>query len=266
MTQRWKLTVEYDGTDFCGWQRQKDQPSVQGTIETAIQKFCGENVVVHAAGRTDSGVHAMGQVIHIDLERKTDVKSVRDAINAYMRPLPVSILDAEPVPQSFHARFSAKKRTYCYRILTNRQSPPAIDRRFVWHHGRDLDLAAMNKAAKFLIGTHDFTSFRATDCQAKSPIRTLERLEFLEDKQNPMFGRHLALWAEARSFLHHQIRNFVGSLALVGLGRFQPEDIKTILEAKDRTKAGLMAPASGLFLMRIDYTENTFQRGVDSLL
>lgn len=266
-TQRWKLTVEYDGTDFAGWQRQENVPSVQGSIENAIEKFSGERVTVHVAGRTDAGVHALGQVAHIDLIRVSDAKTVRDAINFHLRPLPVSIVSAEAVPDSFHARFSATWRVYAYRILCDRRAAPAIGGRNVWHHSRDLDIDAMNKAAKHLIGTHDFTSFRASECQAKSPIRTLERLEFIEDKTQPMFGRHLVMWAEARSFLHHQIRNFAGTLALVGEGKWQPDDVKAALQACDRTQAGPMAPASGLHLTRVDYTPRaTFQQGLDSLI
>jgi tRNA pseudouridine38-40 synthase len=266
-TQRWKLTVEYDGTDFAGWQRQTKERSVQGSIEAAVEKFSGERVTVHVAGRTDAGVHALGQVAHIDLLRKTDEKTVRDAINFHLRPLPVSIIAAEPVGDDFHARFSATWRVYAYRILCNRRAAPAIGGRNFWHHSRDLDIDAMNKAAKHLTGTHDFTSFRATDCQAKSPVRTLERLEFIEDKTSPMHGRHLVLWAEARSFLHHQIRNFAGTLALVGMGKWQPDDVKAALEARDRTKGGPMAPASGLHLVRVDYTPRAaFQQGLDSLI
>lgn len=266
-TQRWKLTIEYDGTDFAGWQRQDNVPSVQGSIENAIEKFSGERVTVHVAGRTDAGVHALGQVAHIDLIKKSDPKTVRDAINFHLRPLPVSIVSAEAVPDTFHARFSATWRVYAYRILCDRRAAPAIGGRTVWHHSRDLDIDAMNKAAKHLIGTHDFSSFRAAECQAKSPVRTLERLEFIEDKTQPMLGRHLVMWAEARSFLHHQIRNFAGTLALVGEGKWQPDDVKAALQACDRTKAGPMAPASGLHLVRVDYTPRaTFQQGLDSLI
>ncbi|MFN7114128.1 MAG: tRNA pseudouridine(38-40) synthase TruA [Alphaproteobacteria bacterium] len=266
-TQRWKLTIEYDGTDFAGWQRQDHLPTVQGSIEDAIYKFTGERVTVHVAGRTDAGVHALGQVAHIDLLRKTDEKTVRDAINFHLRPLAVSVLSAEAVSSDFHARFSATWRVYAYRILCSRRAPPALGSNNVWHHPRDLDLGAMNKAASYLTGTHDFTTFRATACQAKSPIRTLERLEFIEDKTSPLHGRHLVLWAEARSFLHHQIRNFAGTLAMVGEGKWQPEDVRAALEALDRTKGGPMAPASGLHLVRVDYTPRAiFQQGLDSML
>lgn len=267
-TQRWKLTVEYDGTPFAGWQRQDGGiTTVQGSIERAIERFCGENVTVHVAGRTDAGVHALGQVAHIDLARDTDEKTVRDAINFHLRPLPVSIVSAEPVSDEFHARFSATWRVYAYRILCNRRASPAMGGAQFWHHSRDLDLDAMNKAAKHLIGTHDFTSFRAAECQAKSPVRTLARLEIIEDKTSPMHGRHLTMWAEARSFLHHQIRNFAGTLAMVGEGKWQPDDVKAVLEARDRTKAGPMAPASGLHLVRVDYdAKEPFQKGLDSLI
>lgn len=267
-TQRWKLTIEYDGTPFAGWQRQEyDVPTIQGSIETAIERYSGERVTVHVAGRTDAGVHALGQVAHIDLIRPADEKTVRDAINFHLRPLPVSIVSAETVSDDFHARFSATWRVYAYRILCDRRAAPALDGRHVWHHSRDLDVAAMNKAAKHLIGTHDFTSFRAAECQAKSPVRTLERLEVTEDKNHPMFGRHLTIWAEARSFLHHQIRNFAGTLAQVGEGKWQPDDVKAVLDARDRTKAGPMAPASGLHLVRVDYTpRETFRQGLDSLI
>lgn len=266
-SQRWKLTIEYDGTDFAGWQRQDNVRSVQGSIEEAAHRYSGENITVHVAGRTDAGVHALGQVAHIDLMRDADAKTVRDAINFHLRPLPVSIVSAEPVSDEFHARFSATWRVYAYRILCDRRAAPAIGGRHVWHHSRDLDIAAMNKAAKHLIGTHDFSSFRAAECQAKSPIRTLERLEITEDKSSPMMGRHLVMWAEARSFLHHQIRNFAGTLALVGEGKWQPDDVKSALESCDRTQAGPMAPASGLHLVRVDYTpRETFRQGLDSLL
>jgi len=266
MTQRWKLTIEYDGTGFHGWQRQAEGPTVQGTIEDAVYKFCGEEVILHVAGRTDAGVHALGQVAHMDLQRETDAKTVRDAINAHMRPHAVSIVQAEPAGPDFHARFGATKRVYCYKILANRRAAPAVGGQYVWHHSRDLDIAAMNKAAKHLIGTHDFTSFRDSQCQAKSPVRTLERLEFIEQKDDPAFGRSIHMWAEAQSFLHHQIRNFVGTLALVGAGKWQPDDVKTALEARDRAKAGYMAPAGGLYFVRVEYGHSPFQRGVDSLL
>lgn len=252
MTRRWKLTVEYDGTDFCGWQRQDNVMSVQEAVEKAVHAFCGETVTVHVAGRTDSGVHATGQVAHIDIEKPADEKTVRDAINFHLRPHAATVVRAEPVPRDFHARFSATYRVYNYKILMNRSAPPMIGGRYAWHVWQDLDVEAMNAAAKHLIGTHDFTSFRAAECQAKSPLRSLDRLEWIET-QSHQAGRHITLHAEARSFLHHQIRNITGTLKMVGEGKLAPGDVKKILEARNRAKAGAMAPASGLCLVRVDY-------------
>ena len=253
MTQRWKLTIEYDGTPFAGWQRQENALSVQECIEKAIIAFCGEEVVLRAAGRTDAGVHAVGQVAHFDLEKDATEKIVSGAINAHLRPHPISVVNAEKVSSGFHARFGAAYRVYCYKILMNRWASPALESPYVWHIGRDLNVAAMHAAAQHLLGTHDFTSFRAAECQAKSPIRSMDRLDVIETTYNLSAGRHLEVWAEAKSFLHHQIRNIVGTLKLVGEGKWQPEDVKTALEAKDRTKAGPMAPASGLYFVRVDY-------------
>lgn len=253
MTQRWKLTIEYDGTDFAGWQRQENALSVQECLETAVFKFCGETVTAHVAGRTDSGVHAVGQVAHIDLARDADEKTVRDAINFHMRPHKAVVVSAEPVSDVFHARFGAKRRTYCYKILMHRTAQPVLQENRVWHVWKELDIAAMNKAAQYLLGEHDFTSFRAKECQAKSPVKTLDRLEFVENKTVIESGRHIELWAEARSFLHHQIRNMAGTLVMVGEGKLKPEDVKDILAAKDRTKAGVMAPAAGLYFVKVDY-------------
>lgn len=256
MTQRWKLTIEYDGTDFVGWQRQASDASIQGSIEKAIHDFCGENVTLHAAGRTDAGVHAVGQVAHIDIERPSTEKEVRDAINAHLRPRPISIVKAEPVSQDFHARFGAVHRVYCYKILMNRRAPPVLESRRVWHINVDLNVAAMHEAAQHLLGNHDFSTFRAAECQAKTPVRTMNRLDVIEATNNLGFGRHIEIWAEARSFLHHQIRNIVGTLRLVGEGKWAPDDVKTALQAKDRTKGGPMAPASGLYFVRVDYSVN----------
>lgn len=252
MTQRWKLTIEYDGTDFAGWQRQENAFSVQECLEKAAHAFSGETVTAHVAGRTDSGVHAVGQVAHIDLEKEADEKTVREAINFHMRPHLAAVVKAEAVPKEFHARFSATYRVYRYTILMARSAPPVIGGRYVWHVWQDLDVEAMNAAARHLVGTHDFSSFRASECQAKSPLRSLDRLEFTE-ADNAAFGRRIELWAEARSFLHHQIRNMAGTLKMVGEGKWKPADVKTALEARDRTKAGAMAPASGLCFMRVDY-------------
>jgi tRNA pseudouridine38-40 synthase len=253
VTQRWKLTIEYDGTPFSGWQRQDNVISVQECIEKAVHGFSGETVTVHVAGRTDAGVHATGQVAHIDLEKESDEKTVRDAINFHLRPNPIAVVKAEPVSPEFHARFSALHRVYCYKIIMARRADIVLHRDRAWHVSWELNVDKMNAAAKHLLGTHDFTSFRAAECQAHSPMRTLQRLEFTENKSVPGFGRHIELWAEAKSFLHHQIRNMVGTLKLVGEGKWQPDDVKIALEAKDRTKAGPMAPASGLYFTRVDY-------------
>lgn len=253
MTQRWKLTIEYDGTDFCGWQRQDNALSVQECIERAIHSFCGETASLHVAGRTDSGVHAVGQVAHVDIERVSDEKTVRDAINYHLRPHPIAILSAKPVSDEFHARFGAQHRVYCYRILMARHSPPVIQARNTWHVWQDLDIDAMSMAANHLIGTHDFSSFRAAECQAKSPLRSLDRLEIVENKSQIGTGKHIEIWAEAKSFLHHQIRNITGTLKMVGEGKYTPGDVKTILAARDRSKGGVMAPASGLHFIRVDY-------------
>lgn len=254
MTQRWKLILEYDGTNFSGWQRQKKDISVQECLEKAVYDFCGEKVTVHAAGRTDAGVHAVGQVAHIDIKKSVTEKDVRDAINAHLRPLPVSVVTAEQVSNDFHSRFSAVNRVYCYNILMDRRAPPVLNARTVWHIGWNLDVSAMTLATKHLIGMHDFSSFRAVKCQAKSPLRSIRRLDIIETScYNLGLGKRLEIWAEAQSFLHHQIRNIVGTLKLVGEGKWTPDDVKHALEAKDRTKGGPMAPATGLCFMRVDY-------------
>lgn len=253
MTQRWKLTVEYDGTPFVGWQRQESDPSVQGAIEDAIKAFSGEAVTLHVAGRTDAGVHAVGQVAHFDLKKDWSEKTVRDAINAHLRPKPISIVKAEPVDAEFHARFGARHRVYCYKIISGRMATPALAHERVWHISWELDVAAMHKAAQYLLGNHDFSSFRAAACQANSPIRTLDRCDVIETQNNLAFGQHIEIWAEARSFLHHQIRNIAGALRMVGEGKWTPEDVKRVLEAKDRTQNAAMAPAHGLYFVRVDY-------------
>jgi len=243
---RWKLTVEYDGRSYVGWQRQAAGQSVQGEIESAIAKFSGETPRLHAAGRTDAGVHALGQVAHFDLERATEAKVVREAINAYLRPQPISIVDAEPVPANFHARLSARYRRYIYKVL-NRPARPALNIGRMWHVPYDLDIAAMRAGAAHLIGRHDFTSFRATECQAKSPVKTLDRFDIVQD------GELLAFEVGARSFLHHQVRNMVGTLILVGRGKWRPEQVAEALQARDRSAAGPTAPPDGLYLVGVDY-------------
>jgi len=246
MATRWKLTIEYDGQPFMGWQHQAHGNSIQQAIETAIRKFSGETVRLHGAGRTDAGVHALGQVAHIDLERDTNGHTVREAINAYLRPRPIAILSAEPVTQDFHARLSARRRRYLYRVL-NRPARPALDIGRAWHIHAPLDLHAMRTGAAHLLGKHDFTSFRATECQAKSPVKTLDRLDIVTD------GQIVAFEVEARSFLHHQVRNMVGTLVLVGRGKWRPEQVAEALAAHDRSAAGPTAPADGLYLVGVDY-------------
>ncbi|MCC6920331.1 MAG: tRNA pseudouridine(38-40) synthase TruA [Alphaproteobacteria bacterium] len=243
---RWKLTIEYDGRRFAGWQRQAEQPSVQAALEDAILAFCGERVTVHGAGRTDAGVHARGQVAHIDLARDWTAKTVRDAVNAQLRPAPVSVLNAEIVPANFEARFSAVRRTYRYEIV-NRRSPLTIDAGLAWHVHVPLDAAAMDAGARFLLGKHDFTTFRAAQCQAKSPVRTLDEIGVTRD------GERVVINVAARSFLHSQVRAFAGSLKLVGEGRWPPEEVGAALAARDRARCGPVAPPDGLYLMRVDY-------------
>lgn len=243
---RYKLTLEYDGTPFVGWQWQKNGPSVQAEVEAAVEGLCGVPVKVYGAGRTDAGVHALGQVAHCDIERDTDADTVRDALNHYLRKVPVSILSAEPVDDDFHARFSAIGRHYRYRIL-NRRPPPALDRNKVWWVPAALDAEAMHGAAQELVGDHDFTSFRATMCQAKSPVKTLDRFDVERD------GDEIRITAAARSFLHHQVRNMVGTLSLVGSGKWTAADVRAALAACDRSAAGPTAPSEGLYLVRVDY-------------
>jgi len=243
---RYKLTIEYDGTPFSGWQIQAQQASVQGVLEQALARICGTAVMVHGAGRTDAGVHATGQVAHVDLEKEWSTFELRNAINGNVRPHPVSVLEAEKVDENFHARFSATRRHYLYRIL-NRRAPPALERGHVWWLPVDLDADAMHEAAQVLVGWHDFTTFRSAACQAKSPEKTLDRLDVMR------FDDTIEIRAEARSFLHHQVRSMVGSLRLVGDGKWRARELKRALDAKDRTACGPMAPPDGLYLLRVDY-------------
>jgi tRNA pseudouridine38-40 synthase len=243
---RWKLTIEHDGRPYVGWQRQAHGQSVQQEIEEAITKFSGETVRLHAAGRTDAGVHALGQVAHFDLERPTDAKVVREALNHYLRPQPISIVSAEVADPHFHARMSARRRRYRY-IVLNREARPALAIGRAWHVPYRLDVAAMGEGASHLIGQHDFTSFRATECQAKSPVKTLDRLDIVND------GANLIFEVSARSFLHHQVRNMVGTLILVGRGKWQPDQVAQALAAHDRSAAGPTAPPDGLYLVGVDY-------------
>lgn len=243
---RYKLTVEYDGTPYTGWQSQKDGRAVQNKIEAAIEKFAGERPVIQAAGRTDSGVHALGQVIHFDLERDYDPFKVGEAINFHLKPHPISILTWEKVADNFEARFSAKARHYEYQIL-NRRSRPALDHNRVWHVMVPLDDKAMHDAAQLALGQHDFSTFRASLCQAKSPIKTLDRMDVTRD------GETIFVNVSARSFLHSQVRSFVGSLKMVGEGKWSLADFKAALDAADRKACGPVAPACGLYLTQVDY-------------
>ncbi|TFF19660.1 tRNA pseudouridine(38-40) synthase TruA [Jiella endophytica] len=244
---RYKLTIEYDGAPYCGWQRQANGLSVQEVVETGILGFTGEAATLFGAGRTDAGVHATGQVAHVDLAREWDADTVRDALNAHIRDEPVSILAAERAPDDFDARFSARKRWYLYRIF-NRRAPPAVDRGRVWWVSKPLDVEAMHAAAQALAGTHDFTTFRSTHCQAKNPIRTLEELSVFKGP-----GDEVHLVAMAQSFLHNQIRSFAGTLKLVGEHRWTTADVIAVLEARDRTRCGPVAPPDGLYLTKIEY-------------
>jgi tRNA pseudouridine38-40 synthase len=243
---RYKLTVEYDGTDLVGWQRQKNGLAVQEILETAVLRFSGESRVVHGAGRTDAGVHAIAQVAHLDLARDYEPLEILGALNHHVKPAPVAVLAVERAATSFDARRSARSRAYLYRIV-NRRAPLAIERDRAWHVGPELDASSMQEAARFLLGRHDFTTFRDSLCQAKSPVKTLDRLDVLRD------GDEIRIGAEARSFLHHQVRNMVGTLKLVGAGKWRAADVAAALAARDRTKGGPTAPAEGLYLVRVVY-------------
>lgn len=255
MTQRWKITIEYNGAPYSGWQRQDHVPSIQKTIEDAIYNYAGERVTVHCSGRTDAGVHALGQVAHFDLMRPDKPYVVRNAINAFLRQHTITILHATRVRPDFHARFDAKKRRYIYRLIM-RPAPLTLDRGRVWKLHKQLDVEAMKKAARHFLGTHDFTSFRAAECQAESPIRSIERIRFYTDKDcTPLFrtAGELLFVVEARSFLHHQVRNMIGTLKEVGEGRRHPDDIQKILAARNRAAAGITAPPDGLYFAKVWY-------------
>jgi len=243
---RYKLTIEYDGSPFVGWQVQDNGPSVQGVLTEAIAAFTGERVVVAGAGRTDAGVHARGQVAHVDLAKDWDGDTVRDAVNFHLRPRPIAVLTAEQVAENFDARFSATKRHYLYRIV-NRRADLALDQTRAWRVPRPLDGDAMHAAAQKLVGRHDFTTFRAAECQAKSPVKTLDQLDVKRD------GDELRITAAARSFLHHQVRSMVGSLVHVGEGKWSAEELADALAARDRTRCGQVAPPQGLYLARVEY-------------
>jgi tRNA pseudouridine38-40 synthase len=243
---RYKLTIEYDGRPFVGWQIQDNGPSVQGVLAQALEAFCGEKVSVQGAGRTDAGVHALGQVGHVDLAKDWDEDTVRDALNAHLRPHPVAILKAERVDGSFDARFSAIRRHYLYRIV-NRRADLALERGRAWRIAQPLDLPAMQAAAQRLVGRHDFTTFRNVECQAKSPVKTLDQLDVRRAADD------IQVVASARSFLHSQVRSMVGALALVGEGRWTADDVSVALAKCDRAACAPVAPPDGLYLARVDY-------------
>jgi tRNA pseudouridine38-40 synthase len=243
---RYRLDLEYDGAPFNGFQAQADQPSVQGALERAVLGFCGETVRVHVAGRTDTGVHATGQVAHIDLTKAWAADVVQGAINAHLVPAPVVVLAAREVADDWHARFSATGRRYRYRIL-DRRPPAALERGRVWWIRIPLDVEAMHAAAQRLLGHHDFTTFRDAQCQAKSPLRTLDLADVRRE------GQEVCLEFAARSFLHRQVRSMTGSLAEVGAGRWSADDVADALAAADRTRCGQVAPSHGLYLTGVDY-------------
>jgi tRNA pseudouridine38-40 synthase len=243
---RYKLIIEYYGAPFAGWQIQADQPTVQGVLTGAVEALTGERTLVQGAGRTDAGVHARAQVAHVDLTRDWDTGTVRDALNAHLRPHPVAILSVERVAGDFNARSSAIKRHYRYRII-NRRADLTLDFGYAWRVPRPLDAAAMHAAAQRLVGKHDFTTFRAAECQAASPVKTLDRLDVERN------GEDVNIRASARSFLHTQVRSMVGSLVMVGIGAWSADDLGKTLAARDRSACGQVAPPDGLYLMRVDY-------------
>ncbi len=243
---RFKLTIEYDGGPFQGWQRVAGAPSVQGAIEDAVEKLTGARSEVFGAGRTDSGVHALMQVAHVDIEKPFLAGVVRDGLNAHLRPAPIAVLGAEEAAPDFHARFDAKRRTYRYRIV-NRRAPLTLDIGHAWRVGGPLEAEPMHEAAQRLVGKHNFTTFRDAACQAKSPIKTLDQISVAR------VGEEVVVSCEAQSFLHRQVRSMVGTLVEVGLGKMTADDISAALAAKDRARCGPVAPADGLYLERVDY-------------
>ncbi len=245
---RYKIILEYDGGPFAGWQRQKNGLAVQQVVEEAISALSGTSATLFGAGRTDAGVHALGQAAHFDLERDFDADTIRDGLNFHLKPHPVAILSAEVAGKEFHARFDATGRRYLYRI-TNRRAPLALERGRAWLISAPLDAAAMHQAAQCLTGKHDFTTFRASYCQADSPVRTLDVLDVVRD------GEEIRITAEARSFLHHQVRNIAGTLKMVGEGKWTAADVTRALEARDRARGGPTAPPDGLYLTEVLYPE-----------
>ncbi len=250
---RWRLTIEYDGGPFMGWQRQDHGPSVQQTLEEALQRMTGEQVAFTAAGRTDAGVHALAMSAHVDVMKSLTPHRLREGLNALVRPQPISVLRVAEVRGDWHARFSCVGRRYLYRIL-NRRAPPALDAGRVWHVAVPLDVEAMEEGAAHLIGRHDFTTFRSAHCQSNSPVKTLDALEV------GRAGEEIHVRAAARSFLHHQVRSMVGCLALVGRGQWQPEEMRKALEARDRSALGFNAPPHGLYFVEAIYRESAATR------
>jgi tRNA pseudouridine38-40 synthase len=250
---RWRLTVEYDGGPFMGWQRQDHGPSVQQALEAALQRMTGEQAVFTAAGRTDAGVHALAMATHVDVEKALTPHRLREGLNALVRPQPISVLDVAEVAEDWHARFSCTGRRYLYRIL-NRRAPPALDAGKVWHIAVPLDVEAMRRGAALLVGRHDFTTFRSVHCQSDSPVKTLDRLEVARR------GEEIHVEAAARSFLHHQVRSMVGCLTMVGRGQWAAEDMGKALEARDRAALGLNAPPHGLYFVEAIYPEDEASR------
>ncbi len=244
--KRYKITIEYNGQPFIGWQRQEVEPSVQGTIEAALFKMSGVQITLHGAGRTDAGVHATGQAAHFDIRQDFPMDEIMGAINHYVKPLPISILSVEGVDNEFHARFSAVSRAYIYKII-NRKAPLALENGRAWHIKEELDVEAMQEAANYLIGKHDFSSFRSAQCQSKNPVKTIDAIELIRK------GEGIEMHIKAPSFLHNQVRIIIGNLRKVGNGTFKPLQIKEILEAKDRTKAAETAPPDGLYLVEVKY-------------
>jgi len=243
---RWRLTIEYDGGPFMGWQRQEHGPSVQQTLEEALQRMTGEQAAFFAAGRTDAGVHALAMSAHVDVMKSLTPHRLREGLNALVRPHPISVLEVDQVADDWHARFSCVGRRYLYRIL-NRRAPPALDAGRVWHIAVPLDVGPMKEGAAHLVGRHDFTTFRSAQCQSDSPVKTLDALEVSR------VGEEIHVTAAARSFLHHQVRSMVGCLAMVGRGRWQSDDIRQALEARDRAALGFNAPPQGLYFVEAVY-------------
>ena len=247
---RWRLTIEYDGGPFMGWQRQEHGPSVQQTLEEALERMTGDQATFTAAGRTDAGVHALAMAAHVDVAGPLTPHRLREGVNALVRPQPISVLEVQQVPDDWHARFSCVGRRYLYRIL-NRRAPAALERGKVWHISVPLDSDAMREGAAMLVGRHDFTTFRSAQCQSDSPVKTLDRLDVSRE------GDEIRVEAAARSFLHHQVRSMVGCLAMVGRGQWQPDDTRKALEARDRSALGFNAPPEGLYFVEAVYEESS---------